>query len=100
MEYLRRLRDVKYYETISELIAKQFEIAKLDEARQGAIIQVVDLAVTPDRKSFPKRTLIVLGVTMFAFFAACGWVIFADGMRRMIKNPAERRRIEALRETF
>ena len=37
MEYIRKLRDVKYYETITELIAKQFEMAKLDEARQGAV---------------------------------------------------------------
>ena len=100
MEYLRRLRDVKYYETISELIAKQFEIAKLDEARQGSIIQVVDLAETPDRRSFPKRTITVVCVTFLAFLVACGWAIFADGLRRMFANPAERRRIEALRGTF
>jgi len=100
MEYIRRLRDVKYYETISELIAKQFEIAKLDEARQGSIIQVVDAAVTPDTRSFPKRTITVLLVTLVAFFVACGWAIFAAGMQRVIKDPAERRRIDALQATF
>jgi tyrosine-protein kinase Etk/Wzc len=100
MEYLRRLRDVKYYETISELIAKQFEIAKLDEARQGAIIQVVDLAEIPDVRSFPKRTITVIGVTIFAFLVACGWAIFVAGMRRMVKDPAERQRIETLKATF
>jgi tyrosine-protein kinase Etk/Wzc len=100
MEYLRRIRDVKYYETISELIAKQFEIAKLDEARQGAIIQVVDVAVTPDRRSFPKRTITVILVALVAFFVACGWAIFAEGMQHIIKDPAERQRIEALRATF
>jgi tyrosine-protein kinase Etk/Wzc len=100
MEYLRRLRDVKYYETISELIAKQFEIAKLDEARQGSIIQVVDAAVTPDKRSFPKRTITVVLVTLIAFFVACGWAIFAEGMRHIVKDPAERQRIDALRATF
>ena len=55
MEYLRKLRDLKYYETIYELIAKQFEMAKLDEARQGAVIQVADVAVPPDKKSSPPR---------------------------------------------
>ena len=73
MEYLRKLRDVKYYETITELIAKQFEIAKLDEARQGEVIQVADVAVPPDKKSSPPRTLLVLLLTLVAFVAACGW---------------------------
>ena len=66
LEYVRRYRDVKYYETIYELLAKQFEVAKLDEARQGAVIQVADTAIPPDRKSSPHRALI----TLVAGFAA------------------------------
>jgi len=61
LEYGRKLRDVKYYETIFDILARQFEIAKLDEAKEGALIQVVDPAIPPDRRSFPKRTLIVIG---------------------------------------
>jgi uncharacterized protein involved in exopolysaccharide biosynthesis len=57
LEYVRKLRDVKYNETIFDILARQFEVAKLDEAKQGALIQVVDPAVPPDRRSFPKRTL-------------------------------------------
>jgi tyrosine-protein kinase Etk/Wzc len=100
MEYIRRLRDVKYYETISELIAKQFEIAKLDEARQGSIIQVVDVAVTPDRRSFPKRTITVLVATLLGFVVACVWCTFAEGFRRMLGNPADSHRLASLRATF
>src|SRR5580704_653197 len=70
MEYLRRFRDLKYQETVFELLAKEFEIAKLDEAREGSIIQVVDAAVPPDNKSSPHRTLIVLVGTVLAFFVA------------------------------
>src|ERR1700722_16126163 len=51
LEYVRKLRDVKYYETIFEILARQFEIAKLDEAKQGAVVQVVDAAVPPDKRS-------------------------------------------------
>jgi len=100
MEYLRRIRDVKYYETISELIAKQFEIAKLDEARQGSIIQVVDVAVTPDKRSFPKRTVTVLVATLLGFVVACVWCTFAEGFRRMLGNPADSHRLASLRATF
>ena len=45
LEYVRKLRDVKYYETIFDILARQFEIAKLDEAKQGAVVQVVDAAI-------------------------------------------------------
>lgn len=68
LEYLRKLRDVKYYETIFDILARQFEIAKLDEAKEGALIQVVDPAIVPDQKSSPKRTLIVVVGTLAGFF--------------------------------
>jgi uncharacterized protein involved in exopolysaccharide biosynthesis len=74
MEYLRRYRDLKYEETVFELLAKELEIAKLDEAREGSIIQVVDAAVPPDRRSSPHRLLIVLISTIAAFFIAGFWV--------------------------
>ena len=100
MEYVRKLRDVKYYETVSALMAKQFEMAKLDEAREGTAIQVVDAAVPPETHSFPKRSLTVLATMLFGFFLACGWCVFAEGMQRMKGNPEERQRLDALRATF
>ncbi len=100
MEYIRKVRDLKYYETIMELIARQFEMAKLDEARQGAIIQVADAAVPPDKRSFPKRTLTVLLVGILGFFIACAWCIVGRGLQRIGENPAERQRLDALRATF
>ncbi|MGA3126531.1 MAG: Wzz/FepE/Etk N-terminal domain-containing protein [Candidatus Korobacteraceae bacterium] len=97
MEYIRKLRDVKYYETIYELIAKQFELAKLDEARQGTVIQVADVAVPPDKKSYPPRTIIVIVMTVLGFASACGWSIGCVGFQRMKQNPDDRQRLEALR---
>jgi tyrosine-protein kinase Etk/Wzc len=67
LEYIRKLRDVKYNETIFEILARQFEIAKLDEAKEGSVIQVVDQAIPPDRRSSPQRTLIVLIATLSGF---------------------------------
>jgi uncharacterized protein involved in exopolysaccharide biosynthesis len=80
MEYLNKVRDVRYYETIEELIAKQFELAKLDEAKEGAIIQVVDVAVPPDKKSFPPRAVIVLMAFIGALFVSVFWVILLEHM--------------------
>jgi len=100
MEYLRRLRDVKYYETISELVGKQYEVAKLDEARQGAITQIVDVAVPPDNRSFPKRTISVVVALFFSFFVACVWCIFMGRMRIRNEDPEVRRRLDTLRATL
>jgi uncharacterized protein involved in exopolysaccharide biosynthesis len=98
VEYLRRFRDLKYQETIFELLAKEFEVAKLDEAREGAIVQVVDVAVPPDKKSSPHRTLIVIGATILSFFVAVFWVIVRRGLKRTFEQPENRRRLEAIQQ--
>ena len=76
-EYLRRLRDVKYNEALVAILSRQLEIARLDEARQGAVVQVVDLAVTPDKRSFPKRTATLLGSIALALCAAGFWILYS-----------------------
>ncbi len=87
MDYVRRLRDVKYYETIFDILARQFELAKLDEAKEGAIIQVVDPAVPPDKKSFPKRSLIVLGSAFVGLIVGMFWTLWAAALRSMKSDP-------------
>ncbi|MBA8734120.1 Tyrosine-protein kinase wzc [Chromobacterium violaceum] len=60
LEYMRKLRELKYQETIFELLSKQYELAKIDEAKDSSLIQVLDTAVPPELKSKPKRSLIVM----------------------------------------
>ncbi|HEX3968249.1 MAG TPA: GNVR domain-containing protein [Edaphobacter sp.] len=97
IEYIRKLRDVKYFETIFDLLARQYEVAKVDEARQGAVVQVVDRAVVPDKKSSPQRTLIVLGSVVLGLFAGIVWAFSKEGLMRLSNNPAERARMEELK---
>ena len=97
MEYLRRYRDLKYRETVFELLAKELEIARLDEAREGSIIQVVDAAVVPDKKSFPPRILIVIGVTILGFLVASFWVFVRQKSGRTFDLPENRARLEAIK---
>jgi tyrosine-protein kinase Etk/Wzc len=97
VEYIRKLRDVKYYETIFDLLARQYEIAKVDEARQGATVQVVDKAIVPDRRSSPKRTLIVLGAAVLGLFFGVVWAFAKEGLARLSNNPEEHSRLETLR---
>lgn len=97
LEYLRRFRDVKYHETIFELMAKQFEIARIDESREGAVIQVVDPAQPPERKFKPKRALIVLMSTLAAFFVAVLWVFVRQALNNSESDPYRARRLAELK---
>jgi len=100
VQYIRKLRDVKYFETIFDLFARQYEIAKVDEARQGATVQVVDRAIVPDRRSSPKRTLIVLGAAVLGLFFGVVWAFSREGLTRLSKNPAEQHRLELLKTSI
>jgi tyrosine-protein kinase Etk/Wzc len=64
--YVERYRDYKYKETLYEMFAKQYELARVDEAREGAIIQVIDTAQAPERRSKPKKALIAIFATAAA----------------------------------
>ncbi len=73
--YVRARRELKLQETLLEGMVRQFELAKLDEAKEGPVLQQVDVALPPDRKSKPARALIVLGATLFALLASTASVI-------------------------
>jgi uncharacterized protein involved in exopolysaccharide biosynthesis len=81
-DYITRYRDFKYHETLFELFAKQYEIARVDEAREGAVIQVLDTAQTPERKSKPSKSTIAI----IAYFVAMLISIAYIFIRRKIKN--------------
>jgi tyrosine-protein kinase Etk/Wzc len=100
IEYVRRVRDIKYNETIFEILARQFEVAKLDEAKQGALIQVVDPAIPPDRRSFPKRALIVIGATFVGLFVGIIVSLLQAGFRRLKEDPDTRDKLANLRRVF
>ncbi|MCE2878090.1 MAG: Wzz/FepE/Etk N-terminal domain-containing protein [Comamonadaceae bacterium] len=68
-DYIGRYRDFKYYETLFDLFAKQYELARVDESREGAVIQVLDAAQPPERKSKPKKALIAVITTLATGFA-------------------------------
>jgi uncharacterized protein involved in exopolysaccharide biosynthesis len=93
LEYVRKLRDVQYYQTIFDILARQFEAAKLDEAKEGALIQVVDPAVTPDRKSSPKRTRNVLVATVCGFLLGILWAFMAKALENAQNNSEDHERL-------
>ena len=97
LEYVQKLRDVKYFETIFDLLARQYEVAKVDEARQGATVQVVDLAIVPDRKTSPQRTLIVLGALILGLLLGVTWALTKESLTRLSDDPVKQQRLDALK---
>jgi tyrosine-protein kinase Etk/Wzc len=100
VEYVRKLRDVKYRETIFEILARQFELAKLDEAKEGALIQVVDPAIVPDYKSSPKRGLITVAAAIAGMLIGIFAALFKEGMERLRQDPEQSERLNMLRRAL
>jgi tyrosine-protein kinase Etk/Wzc len=100
LEYGRDLRDVKYHEALFELLSRQFEAARIDEAKAAPIIQVVDHAVPPDKKSGPPRLLIVIGSGFVGFCIASLWVFSRQALVRMRQIPESAAKLDQLSSSF
>jgi uncharacterized protein involved in exopolysaccharide biosynthesis len=71
LEYLRAEHEVKYRQALFDLLIRQYDAARLDESKEPTIIQVMEPAIEPDRKSSPQRTLIVLVSAVLGFSIGC-----------------------------
>ena len=75
IEYVRARRELKLQETLLETMIRQFEAAKLDEAKEGSSLQQVDVAQPPDRKSKPSVTLIALAAMLGGLLLSTAFVV-------------------------
>jgi uncharacterized protein involved in exopolysaccharide biosynthesis len=85
-DYIGKYREFKYQETLFDLLSKQYELARVDEAHEGSLIQVVDPALPAELKSWPKRPLLALGGAVIGLLLAALWLIQGD--RRARAAPA------------
>ena len=98
LEYLRGMRDVRYQETLFEFMARQYEMAKVDEAKQGQLIQVVDPALVPERRSWPPRTLLTLLAFILGAMFSSFWVILQSAYQHTIQDPETAMKMHQLRQ--
>ena len=91
---LQLLRNVKYYETLYQMLAQQFELAKIEEAKDSALIQVLDTAIPPERKSKPKRALIVILAVLAAGFVAVLIAFMKEAALRAAEDPESAERMQ------
>ena len=99
-EYINRYRDFRYSEVLFEQIAKQYEAAKIDESSEGAVIQVVDVAVPPERKSNIAKWKIALFSTLAAVFVLLIFVFARRGFKNAKQNPDSAAKLTAIRAGF
>jgi uncharacterized protein involved in exopolysaccharide biosynthesis len=86
-DYVGKYREFKYQETLFELYSRQYELARVDESREGALIQVVDVATPPERKSKPKRAVTAVVTTLVTLLVLAGFVLARDSWRRRRAGP-------------
>jgi capsule polysaccharide export protein KpsE/RkpR len=68
-------RETKVQETVYELLTQQYEMAKIQEAKEIPTVKVLDVAGVPEKKASPPRLVIMIVGTLFCFAAACAWIL-------------------------
>ena len=92
LENIKILREVKYQQVLYELLSKQYEASRLDEAKSASIVQVLDVAIEPERKAKPSRSIIVLLSFMLAGCVAIAWALIVEANGKVLNGP--RRKME------
>jgi tyrosine-protein kinase Etk/Wzc len=95
-DYVARYREFKYQETMFELFAKQFELAKVDESREGAVIQVLDIAEPPERKAKPKKAMIAIIAALASGFALLLFVFVRSSLKYASQEEDTKLKLSAL----
>ncbi len=88
-DYVSKYREFKYQEKLFELMAQQYELARVDESREGALIQVVDPALPAEVKSKPKRALMAIGTALAGAMLIAIALIARDRRRKAAPSPAQ-----------
>lgn len=97
LKYVDKMREVTYRGALLQLMLKQYEAARVDEAKDFALIQVLDNAQPPERKSRPHRGIICIVATLLAFLVACLWSYFREGIQHAKEDPQYLARLQLLK---
>ena len=99
-DYVSKYREFKYEETLFDLFSRQYEMARLDESREGALIQVVDPATPPEWKSRPKRAITAIATALVTFFGLAGYLVVRYFLRQSAIDPRTLEKMNRLRSAL
>lgn len=80
--YIGKYREFKYQEAMFDMLARQYELARIDEAREGPLVQVVDSALPPEKKSKPKRAVVALATALATALLLYAWLVVRLAIRK------------------
>ncbi|MCG2709449.1 MAG: hypothetical protein L6246_03885, partial [Thermodesulfovibrionales bacterium] len=98
IEYARELREFKYNEALYEILLKQYGAAKLDEARDAVLIQVIEKAIPPEKRIKPKRSQMVMLATFVGFFFSVFAAFFLEYIEKSSKDSNNKERFDTLKK--
>lgn len=99
-EYVRKMRDYRYSESLYEIFMRQFEAAKLDEAKDAALVQIVEKAEVPESRISPKRRNIVFRTGALVFLFSIGLVILKSLYADFVSDPTHKAEIDKVKDSF
>lgn len=100
MDYIRAAREVQYQQALFDVLLKQYEAAKLDEAKEAAVIQVAEPAIPPDRRSFPKPIIILPLSLVLGLFFGCLTAILLHRFDLEMSDPEGAVALQRLRHAL
>jgi len=87
--YVRLMRDYEIQNKLLEFIYPIYEQARIEEQKDMPVVLVVDTAIPPQKKSSPKRVLIVIGAFLISFFFSLGYVLIKESYKT-VQSDEER----------
>ncbi len=97
VDYVARFREFKYQEALFETFSRQYEIARVDEAREAALIQIVDMATPADRRTSPKRAITGIVSGAASAFLLVLFVLLREAWRRAVADSCDGAALRRLR---
>ena len=91
--YADLYRRVRIQETVFELLSQQYEMARIEEAKDTPVVSIIDPPLTPEKKSFPPRLIVILLLTSLTVAVASVVILFSDRWR--LVDPADPRKLLA-----
>lgn len=95
-EYIRKMRDFKFYESVYESLLKQYEASRLAEARESVIMQVIEKAIPPKRKIKPRRKRMVMVAALAGLMLSVFTAFLLEYIKASSEDPERRESFQTL----
>ncbi len=97
-EYIRKMREFKYNEALYEILLRQYEMARLEEAKDAPVIQIIEKAIPPEKKIKPNRSMMVMLAMVTGFFISVFAAFFMEYLEKAGEDPETKARLKALKK--